>query len=385
MPRLSDLAELNPGLPADLDPNETVSFLPMSAVKPDFGGTDRGEDRPYSEVKKGYTPFLHGDVLVAKITPCFENGKIAQADIGQRRGFGSTEFHVIRPRPSTSGRYLLHFLRQSHIRRAGEQRMTGSAGQRRVPESYLASLKVPWQPYDDQVRTAAVLDKVDQLRIGRKRTLALHDELGASIFLETFGDPVRNPRAWPRKRLADVASVITGNTPSRAVAAHYGTAIEWIKSDNISGPWYYATRAAEGLSDSGRKMARVVPAGSILVTCIAGSRSSIGNAAMVDREVAFNQQLNALVPRDVDPHFLYAQVVSGKALFQRAATDGMKGIVSKSRFQNIEVMVPPSRLQREFARHIQVVEEERESLRRGLAALDELLASLLSALFEDDL
>jgi type I restriction enzyme, S subunit len=126
---LAEVADLNPRLTEALDSNSPVSFVPMSALTAETASTSNGEERRYADVSKGYTPFLHGDVLVAKITPCFENGKIAQATLTHRVGFGSTEFHVVRPRAGVAdARYLLHFLRQERIRRDGERKMTGSAG-----------------------------------------------------------------------------------------------------------------------------------------------------------------------------------------------------------------------------------------------------------------
>ncbi len=132
--------------------------------------------------------------------------------------------------------------------------------------------------------------------------------------------------------------MVTGNTPPRAVPAYFGGTLEWIKSDNLSTGAYFATRSDETLSDAGRSVTRTAQPCSILVTCIAGSENSIGNSAMVDREVAFNQQINALTPRIGNPHFLLAQMRAGKALVQRASTASMKGMVSKSRFKKIRFL-----------------------------------------------
>src|SRR5439155_723770 len=96
--RLQDVADLNPSLDAFPADEEVVSFLPMSAVDAEAVDAIAAETRRFREVSKGYTPFVTDDVLVAKITPCFENGKIAQAKPTRRIGFGSTEFHVVRPR-----------------------------------------------------------------------------------------------------------------------------------------------------------------------------------------------------------------------------------------------------------------------------------------------
>ncbi len=188
--KLVEMAELNPRLSESLDSNELVSFIPMSAVTAESASTTTVEDRPYGDVSKGYTPFLNGDILLAKITPCFENGKIAQAKLSRRIGFGSTEFHVVRPRAGKAdARYLMHFLRQEHIRLEGERKMTGSAAQRRVPDHFLAGLEVPALPLAEQRRIAEVLDRAEALRAKRRAVLAQLDILAPSIFLALVGDP----------------------------------------------------------------------------------------------------------------------------------------------------------------------------------------------------
>ncbi len=140
---------------------ELASFVPMANVsRGGIRAITTEESRQVGELLKGFTPFVDRDVLVAKITPCFENGKIAHARISKRQGFGSTEFHVIRPASQRlDDRYLFHFLRQPRIRIEGERRMTGSAGQRRVPKAYLESLEIPMPPIAEQRRIAAILDK----------------------------------------------------------------------------------------------------------------------------------------------------------------------------------------------------------------------------------
>ncbi|ODS92678.1 MAG: hypothetical protein ABS45_05635 [Comamonas sp. SCN 65-56] len=240
-------------------------------------------------------------------------------------------------------------------------------------------------PLEEQRRIAAILDQAETLRTQRRTALALLDCLTQSLFLDMFGDPVANPKGWPVKPVSSLGKVVTGNTPSRDVPAYYGNSVEWIKSDNLNTPHYYVTNATEGLSEAGKAVGRLVPPNSILVTCIAGSPDCIGNAAMADREVAFNQQINAFIPVELDAHFAYAQIVVGKKLIQGASTNGMKGMVSKSRFEAIEFMVPPLPLQQTFATRIASIEALKATHRRALAALDALFASLQQRAFAGQL
>ncbi len=336
--------------------------------------------RQFADVSKGYTIFHDRDVLAAKITPCWENGKVGQAQLDHHIGVGSTEFHVLRPGVDLNGRYLLHCLRQPAIRQAGELRMTGSAGQKRVPVSFFQELAIPLPPLDEQRRIAAILDHADAMRAKRRQVIAYLDSLTTSIFHDMFGDPLSNNRSLPRATIGSVTEVMTGNSPSRAVATNFGGAIEWIKSDNLGGD--VATTAEEWLSERGRVKARVAPAGSVLVTCIAGSPQSIGKASLVDREVAFNQQINAVLPSaGLDTSFLLGQLKTTPALVRMKSTGGMKGLVNKSSFQSIEVLLPRRDEQQDFVQHWDRIRSQRAVLQRTLTEDDELFASLQTRAF----
>src|SRR5882672_4670728 len=157
--RLDDVCEINPRMPKTLADDDVATFLPMAAVSED-GHIDFEEQREVREVKKGYTYFERGDVLVAKITPCFENGKATRTiSLNTAVGFGSTEFHVLRAGKGIDRSYLFHMIWNSKFREVGAKNMTGSAGQRRVPADFLKRLEIPLPPLDKQRRIAAILDK----------------------------------------------------------------------------------------------------------------------------------------------------------------------------------------------------------------------------------
>ena len=163
-----------------------------------------------------------------------------------------------------------------------------------------------------------------------------------------FGDPSTRIDRWPISRLDSFAQVITGNTPSRKRPEYYGDGIEWIKTDNIVDS--AITPAAERLTDAGREKARIAPAGSILMACIAGSVKSIGKVGLLDREVAFNQQINAIIPSNrVDAHFLLAMLSLSKAYLCSNVNQQLKGILNKSALSSKQFPLPPLALQQEFA------------------------------------
>lgn len=158
----SDIGEINPkSIDKDLHDDDEVTFTPMRCVSEMGKGMDISIVKKYSEVKKGYTPFIDGDLLVAKITPCMENGKVVIADkLKNGVGFGSTEFHTIRFQNEIEKKlYYFYFLR-ADIRKDAQRHMTGTAGQLRVPSSFITNLSVPLPPLPEQHR---IVTKIEEL------------------------------------------------------------------------------------------------------------------------------------------------------------------------------------------------------------------------------
>ena len=158
---LREIAGINPRHPKGLNDAMPVTFVPMAALsvsKPDFQFT---EERPLGEVRKGFTHFAECDVLFAKITPCMENGKGAVArGLRNKLGCGTTELHVVRPLADISPEYIYRFLAQDRVRRAAKENFTGTAGQARVPTSFIEQLEMPLAPLAEQRRIVAKLEKL---------------------------------------------------------------------------------------------------------------------------------------------------------------------------------------------------------------------------------
>lgn len=283
-------------------------------------------------------------------------------------------------------RYLERFLRSPNALSFYKSKLRGTTARRRtLPDDIFLSLAIPLPSLPEQTRIADMLDQADELRRTRRAALRELDHLSRSVFVDMFGDPATNPKGWPLLPIGEIGRVVTGNTPSRAVPEYFGDDIEWIKSDNINTPGDFVTHAIEGLSASGLAVSRVAPPSSILVTCIAGSPDCIGNAALTDRPVAFNQQINALIPEQGESDFLYYQFVVGKRLIQRASTSSMKGMVSKSRFEAVRFMFPPIDLQREYASRVAAIRSLKRSFIDSLAQFEDLFASLQHRAFRGEL
>lgn len=232
-----------------------------------------------------------------------------------------------------------------------------------------------------------MLDKADCLCRQRQETLQLTEKLLQSVFIDMFGDPVDNPKGWPMLELGKFGIVRTGNTPPRSDKEHFASeGLEWIKTDNIVEDRVIVTSAAEKLSAMGAKVARIAPKDSLLVACIAGSEKSIGRAALTDRKVAFNQQINAITPHsDVSPLFLYFLMKVARRQVQFAAGKGMKKMINKSTFESLRFIAPDQDHQRAFEKVAQRLITQSQDCHEQFPVLKALFTSLQQQAFRGEL
>ncbi len=186
--RLRFLTHLNPSKSevSNLSPGTKVSFIPMEAIS-ESGELSLGQTRPLSDVLTGYTYFRDGDVSIAKITPCFENGKGAtMRGLSAGVGFGTTELIIARPRPdATTPEFLDWLFRSPAFRTRGEATMYGAGGQKRVPDDFVRDFISPGAPLAEQIAIAAFLDretaKIDALVEEQQNLIALLKEKRKAI------------------------------------------------------------------------------------------------------------------------------------------------------------------------------------------------------------
>lgn len=183
--RWSQLAEIGVLSPRNEAPDTfEAAFVPMPLIAAEYGVVHQHEVRPWGEIRKGYTHFAEGDVGLAKITPCFENGKSAVfRNLTGGIGAGTTELHVVRPL-FVDQDYILLFLKSPHFIETGIPRMTGTAGQKRVPTEYFAHSPFPLPPLAEQRRIVAKVDELmclcDRLEAARAGREAVRDRLAAA-------------------------------------------------------------------------------------------------------------------------------------------------------------------------------------------------------------
>lgn len=252
--------------------------------------------------------------------------------------------------------YFVYAVRQKLAEMAMK---THGATMKHIVKKDFEETLIPYPSLKKQIEIGTNLDKIANIIVARKQQLELLDELVKARFVELFGDPRSNPFAFEKKMLKDTCKVITGNTPSRAIAEYYGDYIEWIKTDNIVSGILNPTQATESLSEKGMNVGRTVEKDSILMACIAGSIASIGRVCITDRTVAFNQQINAVVPEQYNILFLYVLLQMSKDYLVEDINMALKGILSKSKLEEKEFIIPPMDLQEQFSDFVKQVDKSK--------------------------
>ena len=185
--KLGECCELNPKKPQNISSDLSYSFVAMPSVSVN-GIIDVSICRPYHEICKGYTYFAENDVLFAKITPCMENGKGGVA-VGLKNGlgFGSTEFHVLRPIEKKSDSYWLYIITMfNKFRLDAAKVMTGTGGQRRVPIEYLSEYKISLPPYELQKQFADFVKQSDKSKLELERAITIVKAMMKKIIAENL-------------------------------------------------------------------------------------------------------------------------------------------------------------------------------------------------------
>lgn len=258
------------------------------------------------------------------------------------------------PKENVLPKFLYYAVKSMHL----EKYYTGAT----IPHIYFKDYKKETFDLPEDTRQKEIInifDKVELIIQSRKLQLKALDELVKSRFIEMFGDPISNPKRWDTISLGKRCKIITGNTPSRAESENYGNFIEWIKSDNINTPFTLLTNAQECLSEIGFQKCRFVEAGSLLMTCIAGSINCIGNVAISNRRVAFNQQINAIVPEEDEVLYLYWLMLLSKPIIHHTINKSLKGILSKGQLSEISFPFPPREIQKQFVAFATQIDKSR--------------------------
>ena len=351
--------------PKGIDVNQDLMGLPLIAGAGDFSST--GVEVSKWTEKPTKTCIINDIILSVRAT--VGTYRFADRDYCLGRGVAA-----LRAKDNLDQKYLsfvIDFYRTKLLSAAR------GATFLQISKADIETLMIPLPPLGEQKRIAEILGGVAEAEQHVQDTLELLNEVAKSSFYTFCGIPDHFER---RKKLGEIAIVATGNTPPRKDPSNYGSDIEWIKSDNLGS--IFPTPASEFLSEEGVKRGRLAAPGSLLMTCIAGSIKSIGKCSVVNREVAFNQQINSIKPvNNEDLYYLYLLFYVAPYLVQRRSTGGLKGIVKKSSLEMCEIPWPERKVRQMIGTFCQEWINCRLLVMRKLSLLQELQKSLATRAF----
>lgn len=385
--RLDAACLLNPRLASDERPKDEteVTFVPMSAVDEGVGVIAKPEVRTYGEVSKGYTSFKNRDVLFAKVTPCMENGKAAIAgSLLNGFGFGSTEFHVLRPTDVVLPEYLFHFIRQPVFRTYAASAFVGTGGLQRVPSDFLARVKLPLPTLPEQQRIVDVLRQAEAVGDLRDSAQAIVNQLAKQRFAEMFGHPAENPKGFESLPFRDFGTLDRGISKHRPRdAAHLiGGPYPFIQTGDVSnaGDWITAYKAT--YSEAGLAQSELWPKGTLCITIAA----NIAKAAILEFDACFPDSVVGFTPHEgVCSEYVLYCLRFYQEFFEHRAPKSAQMNINLDTLRTLRIPKPPETLQREFSKFVREVRSLNQTTGVQAKGHIELINELRFAAFSGEL
>jgi type I restriction enzyme S subunit len=288
----------------------------------------------------------------------------------------------LRPLSKLDARYLWHWL--DHIRPILSAKSKGATF-KQVNREDICELEINIIQLEEQKRIAEILDRTQSLISKGKEAIAKLDTLTQSIFLEMFGDPVKNENNLPVVRLGDLTKISSGSTPSRKIPEYFNGNIPWVKTTEVNGS--LITDTEEKITDSALKNSscHLYPVGSILIA-LYGQGKTRGQCAVLGIEAATNQACGALLPNaSYNTNFLFAQLSMSYNRLRAMARGGNQENLNLGLISEFTVLLPSLPLQKEFAQRVEAVEKLKATHRASLSQLEALFASLQHRAFRGEL
>lgn len=368
--RLGEACEINPRRPRlYVDPNEPTTFVPMTAVDDQAGTIATPEVRPFKQVQKGYTYFEEGDVLFAKITPCMENGKAAIVRGSLNGfGFGSTEFHVLRPGGSVIPEWIWLFIRQERFRKAAKDSFRGGVGQQRVPKKFLQQHPIPLPPIEEQRRIVArveeLIERVREAKRLRQQAKEDAERLWQSTLAETFPRPgTEPPPGWRWVRLGEVCNLYQPKTITVQEMKRNPGPYPVFGANGIIGNYYQFNHEES----------------EVIVTC-RGATCGTVNMSLPRSWITGNAMVATPAIEGLRKDYLYWAIKSTD--LRKAIGGSAQPQITRLTLSPMIIPLPPLEEQRQIVSHLKAVQEKVKILKEIQATTDAELQRLEQAILD---
>ena len=376
--RAADFFDFNPRL--SLKKGDIATKVAMDKLKPFTKKIPETEKAEFN----GGAKFCNGDTVMARITPCLENGKTAYVDMldDGEIGFGSTEFIVMRAKTGISDPQFVYYTAINPVfRNVAVKSMVGSSGRQRVQQSVLEELELSVPDLDEQRRIGDFLAKIDEKIALNDRINDNLEQQAQSYFQELFVDNA-DPE-WAIGTISDLGTVVGGSTPSKAKPEYYTeSGIAWITPKDLSiNKSKFVSHGENDITELGLKnsSAAIMPEGTVLFS----SRAPIGYIAIAAGEVTTNQGFKSVVPKpEIGTPFVYFFLKNTLPVIEGMASGSTFKEVSGSTMKNVPAVIPDAETLAKFSDFCapifaqqRILEEQNQSL---ATLRDNLLPKLMS-------
>lgn len=374
----------------NIDPLSEVSFIPMEDLTIGDKYVYPSRRESYKNISSGYTYFEEGDILIAKVTPCFENGKLAIAKgLAHGIGFGSSEYIVIRnTAQEIISDYIYYYLRTEVFKRNGKKLMVGACGLKRLPKAYVASLLIPFPlSFQEQQRIVEILDaefaKIDALKANAEKSLQAAKDLFRTILKERF-----NNNSWQFSTIGVECKTGAGGTPNKMYKEYYeGGDIPWLRSGEVCSRNIYNTELFITQAGVDNSSAKWFPKSTVVVAMYGATAGQVG---ILQIPSTTNQAVCGIFPnKKYLPDFIYYTILSQKEALVAQATGNAQSNISQIKIKGTPIPVIGIDDQKEIVAQLDNLDERckalQENYRKTIALCEDLKQALLRKAFNGEL
>jgi type I restriction enzyme S subunit len=322
-----------------------------------------------------------GDLVVARMK---STNKVLLIDELSSQNIYSTGFLVLRPTNEVWNQYLYHYLKSDIFQNEKDKHCTG-ATQKAINNQNFEKLSIPLPPLPIQKRIADILDAADALRKKDQELLKKYDELAQAIFIDMFGDPVKNEKGWEKVKMENLITIVRGGSP-RPIENFLGGEYPWIKiGDATKGDEIYLNATKEYITKDGLSKTRLLPVGSLI---FANCGVSLGFARIItfsgcihDGWLAFSD----LDENKLNKLFLLKALNSITEYFRKSAPEGTQPNLNIAIMKDFELIIPPIELQNKFELILSSHKSNKSIAKNEFEKSTNLFESLMNKAFSGEL
>lgn len=387
--KLGEVCEIKPNdklYLSTLSNNCSVSFLPMEDLGIGKKMVEAYKEKLLCEVSGSYTQFMNGDVLLAKVTPCFENGKLGIAsNLRNGIGFGSSEFVVFRAKETIVNSFLYYAIQTPVFKKEGCQNFTGTSGLKRLSSAFIKNYIIPLPPLTTQQQIVSELDLLSHILDQKRQQLKEYDALAESIFYDMFGDESK----FKKEKLVKLTTKIgSGATPKGGNQAYKDEGISLIRSLNVHNAEFKYEDLAHIDEEQAAALNNVtlekndvlfnITGASVTRCCIVPENVL---PARVNQHVAILRSCTEVLNYIFLSHLLISSHYHDKLYALSRSNGATREAITKAQLEKFVIPLPPLDLQHSFATKIESIEHQKQLLKESIKETEMLFQSRMDYWF----